>query len=47
MKMKWIKKGLIYTASGKVPWSQNYAGIPTVGLINEEKIRVYFWSVAG
>ncbi len=45
--MKWIKKGLIYTASGKVPWSQNYASIPTVGLIDEEKIRVYFWSVAG
>ena len=35
--MKWIKKGLIYTASGKVPWSKNYAGIPTAGLIDEEK----------
>lgn len=43
--MKWKKEGLIYAPTDELWWSKRYAGLPTVGHIDDERIRVYFWSV--
>jgi hypothetical protein len=43
--MQWNKKGLIYAPSGELWWAQNYAHLPTVDILNESTIRVYFASL--
>lgn len=43
--MKWQKQGLIYAPGGDLWWAKSYATIPTVDVLNEEVIRVYFASL--
>ena len=40
--MKWQKQGLIYAPSGKLWWAKTYATIPTVEVLEEKRLRVYF-----
>lgn len=40
--MKWIKKGLIFAPSGELWWARTGAQLPTVDVIDNELIRVYF-----
>ena len=40
--MKWIKKGLIFNTTNNYDWMQTHAQLPTVDLINEDKLRIYF-----
>jgi predicted GH43/DUF377 family glycosyl hydrolase len=43
--MKWQKRGLIYAPSGKLGWAKSYATLPTVDVIDDQIIRVYFASL--
>lgn len=43
--MAWEKKGLIYAPNGELGWAQTHAFPPTVELLGEERIRVYFASL--
>lgn len=43
--MKWHKKGLIFAPSGDMWWARSYALVPTVDILNEEVVRVYFASL--
>lgn len=40
--MEWKKLGLIYVPDGSQWWAKEYAHIPTIDIIDEELIRVYF-----
>lgn len=40
--MKWKKLGLVFAPGGDLPWAQNYATVPTVEVLSDEVIRVYF-----
>lgn len=40
--MQWKKMGLIYAPKGNQIWAQNYTHLPTVEVIDEKIIRVYF-----
>ncbi len=39
--MQWSKRGLIYVADGRQPWSQTHAMIPTPEFLDSETLRVY------
>jgi hypothetical protein len=39
--MNWIKKGLIFSASGQYPWMQSHTQLPTVDR-RDDKWRIYF-----
>lgn len=41
--MRWIKKGVIFNASGQNGWMNSHAQVP-VALVKEDKIRVFFAS---
>lgn len=43
--MKWRKLGRIYVPDGSLSWARSYAHLPTVDIINDEIIRVYFASL--
>lgn len=43
--MKWQKKGLIYVPTGELWWARSYAHLPTVDIVDDEIIRVYFASL--
>lgn len=43
--MKWHKGGLVYAPSGDLWWAKSYATIPTVDVIDDQTIRVYFASL--
>ncbi len=43
--MKWQKKGLIYAPGGDLWWAKKYAMLPTVDVLSEEVIRIYFASL--
>ena len=40
--MKWIKQGRIFAADGSKWWARSYALIPTVDLISDAVLRIYF-----
>lgn len=40
--MPWQKKGLIYAPNGEFWWAQGYAHVPTVTVIEDKIIRVFF-----
>ena len=42
--IKWEKKGLIYNVDGALPWAQSHAQIPTVDIIDERTLRIYYSS---
>jgi hypothetical protein len=43
--MEWQKQGLIYAPSGDLWWAKSYAMLPTVDVLNENTLRVYFASL--
>lgn len=43
--MKWQKRGLIYAPGGELWWARKYAMIPTVDLIDDRRLRIYFSSL--
>lgn len=43
--MIWKKKGKIFTNDSSKKWSYQYAGIPTVDIINQETLRIYYYSM--
>jgi hypothetical protein len=43
--MKWEKRGLIYAPAGDAWWARSYAHLPTVDVLDDETIRVYFASL--
>jgi len=40
--MKWIKKGLIFRVDGDKSWRQTHAQLPTVDIIAQNTLRIYF-----
>jgi hypothetical protein len=40
----WQKKGLIHTVDGSLWWAKTHAQVPTVDLIDSERLRIYFSS---
>ncbi len=40
--MIWAKKGLIYSSDGSHSWNVSHAQVPTVDVINENTLRIYF-----
>lgn len=40
----WKKRGLIYTVDERLPWARTHAQIPTVDVLNDERLRVLFSS---
>jgi len=43
--MKWRKQGLIYAPKGDLWWAKKYALLPTVDVLDEKTLRVYFASL--
>lgn len=43
--MKWEKRGRIYNPSGALWWARSYAIFPTVEVVGDQFIRVYFASL--
>ena len=43
--MNWKRLGKIVEANPNLEWSQQYAAIPTVRILNEEILRVYYYSM--
>lgn len=43
--MKWRKLGLVYAPKGDLWWAKSYATIPTVDVLNEDVLRIYFASL--
>src|SRR5262245_38778895 len=40
--MRWRKLGLVYRPSGELWWARRYATLPTVEVVDERTLRVYF-----
>lgn len=40
--MRWRKGGLVYQPSGERWWARRYATLPTVEVLDERRLRVYF-----
>jgi hypothetical protein len=40
--MKWRKLGLLFAPDGSVPWARGYAFMPTVHVLSDAIVRVYF-----
>ncbi|MFY9308882.1 MAG: hypothetical protein WAQ28_07515 [Bacteroidia bacterium] len=43
--MSFKKKGFIFQNNSSLWWSKKYAGLPTVELLNEETLRIYYYSM--
>lgn len=43
--MSWQKKGLIFQNDTSLWWSKKYAGIPTVDVISDDILRIYYYSM--
>lgn len=43
--MSWKRLGRIVEANPNLEWSQQYAAIPTVRILNEDVLRVYYYSM--
>jgi predicted GH43/DUF377 family glycosyl hydrolase len=43
--MKWTKRGFVYAPDGSQWWARSYATIPTVEVLDDNRVRVYFASV--
>ncbi|HXG82931.1 MAG TPA: hypothetical protein VNI84_02795 [Pyrinomonadaceae bacterium] len=43
--MKWRKQGLIYAPQGDLWWAKSYATIPTVDVLDDRILRIYFASL--
>ena len=43
--MNWKRLGRIVEANPNLEWSQQYAAIPTVRVLNEDVLRVYYYSM--
>ena len=43
--MNWKRLGRIVEANPKLGWSQQFAAIPTVRILNEDVLRVYYYSM--
>jgi hypothetical protein len=41
---KWTKRGMIYTVDERLPWAQSHAQIPTVDILDTERLTVLFSS---
>jgi predicted GH43/DUF377 family glycosyl hydrolase len=41
----WVKKGLIFQNDPSGWWSKKYAGIPTVDILSDEVLRIYYYSM--
>ena len=41
----WLKQGLIYCPSGELWWARRYAYLPTVEVISQNRLRIYFASL--
>ncbi len=42
--INWNKKGLIYTVDDRLPWAHTHAQIPTVDVLNENRLGIFFSS---
>lgn len=40
--MKWIKKGLIFSAANQFEWMAHHACVPIADKVNDEVLRIYF-----
>src|SRR5438552_18213871 len=40
--MRWEKKGLIFKVDKQYEWMSHHAGVPVVGRVNAEVLRIYF-----
>ena len=40
----WNKRGLIYSVDSRLPWARTHAQIPTVDVLNDKQLRIYFSS---
>lgn len=40
----WEKKGLIYCPDGSLEWAQTHAQVPTIDVIDSERLRIFFSS---
>lgn len=40
----WKKRGLIYQVDGRLPWGRSHAQIPTVDILSDERLVVFFSS---
>lgn len=42
--LRWNKRGLIYAPDGRLPWARTHAQIPTVDVLDEKRLTVFFSS---
>jgi hypothetical protein len=40
--MKWIKKGLIFSAAQQFEWMAHHACLPIADKVNDDVLRIYF-----
>jgi len=40
----WKKKGMIYSPDKRLPWAKSHAQIPTVDIVDKERLRILFSS---
>jgi hypothetical protein len=40
--LRWIKRGLLFTAPGDLPWARTHAALPIVEPLSGAQVRVYF-----
>ncbi len=45
--LPWIKRGLIYSLDNRLPWARSHAQIPTVDVLDHERLRIFFSSRDG
>jgi hypothetical protein len=38
----WLKRGLVFRATGRWPWSQSHSQLPTVDRVDSDTLRIYF-----
>jgi hypothetical protein len=43
--MKWVKRGLVYAPRGDEIWARSHAYLPTVEVLGDDRLRVYFASL--
>lgn len=42
--LRWSKRGLIYALDSRLPWARTHTQIPTVDVLDEQRLRVFFSS---
>jgi hypothetical protein len=40
--MRWVKKGLIFSAANQYEWMAHHASVPVADKVNDEVLRIYF-----